>query len=388
MKIGVLIDRLNVGGVEKIAIEQVRALRELGEDAVLVVLSRKAVVEGAFSDLLADIPIEYLEDRLPWFFRFSFKIPFFSFFAFFHLSYPFLIPIVVKKREYDFILSHNTYTSFTALALSKINSIPYIVYIHDPISYIIKKAYPKGPIKWMSVLFVALANILDNLIVLNARFVFTQGDLHYDHLKKILGSAEKLVILTPGHDYVEQLPSFRGEYILAVTAWKEGKELEKLLYLVSEINNARLKIVGKWIHNEYRKKIDVLISKLNLFERVEIIGETTEEKLNSFYREARVVVIINNERGLGMPALEGASNGCTFIIPSECGVARYFKDKEDGFYFTYGDIGTVKQYLEMLLNNERLAYNMGKHGWETVKESYSWRKHVDVILSCMKKSDE
>ena len=385
MKIGVLIDKLNIGGVVKIAIQEVRALKAMNLDATLIVLSRKAGIEEAFSDLLKDIPIEYLEDRLPRFFRFSFKIPFFYFFSFFHLSYPFLIPFVVKKREYDFLLSHNTYTSFTAFTLSKINSIPYIIYVYDPISYIIKKAYPKGPIKWMGVLFVGLANILDKLIVEHADSVLVQGDLHYNHLKKMLGSIEKLVILPPAYNYAEQLATSRGEYILAVSAWKEGKEVENLLQLVSEIEDAHLKIVGKWIHNDYRKRIDIYISKLGLLDRVEIIGETTEEKLNSFYREARVAVIINNERGLGMSALEAASNGCTFIIPSECGICRYFKDKKDGFYFTYGDTNTAKQYLEELLKNERLAYNMGRHAWKTVKEHYGWRKHAEVIIKCMQR---
>jgi len=137
MRIGILIDRLNVGGVEKIAIEEVKALKELNVDATLLVLSRKSVVKDAFKDLLSDIPIVYLDDRLPRIFKFSFKIPFFYFFSFFHLSYPFLIPFVVKKREFDFIISHNTYTSFTAITLSKFNKIPYGVYIWDPISYIL-----------------------------------------------------------------------------------------------------------------------------------------------------------------------------------------------------------------------------------------------------------
>ena len=44
MKIGVLIDRLNFGGVEKIAIEEVAALRKINEDAHLLILRRKAVV--------------------------------------------------------------------------------------------------------------------------------------------------------------------------------------------------------------------------------------------------------------------------------------------------------------------------------------------------------
>jgi len=47
MKIGILIDRLNVGGVEKIAVQEVRALKEMNIDATLLVLSRKTIVKNA-----------------------------------------------------------------------------------------------------------------------------------------------------------------------------------------------------------------------------------------------------------------------------------------------------------------------------------------------------
>jgi len=387
MKIGILIDRLNVGGVEKIAVQEVRALKEMNIDATLLVLSRKTIVKNALSDLLKNVPVEYLEDRLPRIFRFSFKIPFFSFFSFFHLTYPFLLPLVIKKKEYDFLVSHNSYTSFTAFSLSKINLIPYLLYVHDPISYIIQKAYPCGPIKWMNNFFIGLASVLDNLLVKNADLVLVQGDLHFNYLKTIMGTSDKLIFAPAAHDYALQLPYRRGNDILTVTAWKEGKELEKLIQIISEVKNTHLKIVGKWIHLEYRKKIDMLVNKLNLSNRVDIIGAVSEKKLNDFYKKARVVVIMNNERGLGLAALEAASNGCTFIIPSECGISRYFKDQVDGFYFSYGDTDSVKQYLYRVVNNERLAFKMGKHAWQMVKEKYSWKKHVKVILNCINKNE-
>ncbi len=99
IKIGILIDRLNVGGVEKIAIEQVRALRNIGEDAVLIVLRRKAVIEGAFSDILEGVPIEYLDDRLPSWLRGSFNFPIFHFFAFFPFVLSDLITMDVEERR-------------------------------------------------------------------------------------------------------------------------------------------------------------------------------------------------------------------------------------------------------------------------------------------------
>ena len=143
-KIGILIDRLNIGGVEKTAINQVKALNALGFDATLLVLTRRAVVEGAFPDLLQDLPIAYLEDFLPSFCRFSFKIPIAAFFSFFHISYPFLLPFFIPTKEYDYIISHSSYTTFSAITLRIFRKIPYSIYFSVPIYFILTRVFPNN----------------------------------------------------------------------------------------------------------------------------------------------------------------------------------------------------------------------------------------------------
>jgi glycosyltransferase involved in cell wall biosynthesis len=385
MRIGVLIDRLNVGGVEKVAIEEVRAFRDAGIDATLIVLSKKTVAKDAFKDLLVGIPIDYLDNRLPFFLKVSFKIPFFSFFSFFHISYPFLLPWFIKKKEYGILLSHNTYTSFTALTVSLWRAIPYAIFVYDPIEYIIRKAYRHGPIKWMSRPLCFVANSLDRLILNQAKLVFVNGTLHHNHLKKIMANDSKLVILPLGHDVSQKTPGIRGDYVLTATAWKQGKELETLLEVMKEIKGARLVVAGKWLPDQYREKIDRMITDLNLSDRVEIVGEIDEKHLNHLYSKARVTVIVNNERGFGMPALEAAANGCTFVIPNECGVTRYFENKKDGFYFEYGNKDELRNYIIQLMSNERLAYRMGQHALQRVKENYSWKQHTEIVLKYINK---
>src|SRR5262245_12416719 len=124
-KVGVLIDRIVAGGVEKIAIQQTNALVTSGHNATLLVLSRRDNDPDAFREIIQNIPVEYLEDRLPAFMKFSFKVPFFTFFSLFHITYPLLLPFFIKQKEFRYIISHNSYTTFTALTLSLIKNIPY-----------------------------------------------------------------------------------------------------------------------------------------------------------------------------------------------------------------------------------------------------------------------
>lgn len=385
MKIGILIDRLSIGGVEKVAIEEVKTLRKLKENAVLLVLSEKSVVKGALSDMLDGIPIVYLNRRLPKILRFIFKVPFFYFFSFFHLFYPFFIPLVVKKNEFDVILSHNTYTSFTALTLSKFIKVPYAVFIWDPISYILKQAYPSGPIKKLSPILLPLARFLDSLIIRNSIVVFLSSNFHKKYLLELLKQLKINIVLVPqGVDVEKRLKKQRGKHILTLTAWKYGKGLESLIDVVSNIKSAKLRVVGKWIHKGYFLKIKKLIKSKKLTNRIKIIPNPSQVDLRKEYSNARVTVIINREKGFGLPALEAAANGCTFVIPDDCGVADFFKHGIDGYYFKYGDINSMKNYIKKLLSNERLAYNMGKHAWITTKNKYSKKRHVTILLNGIK----
>lgn len=383
MKIGILIDRLNVGGVEKVAIHQVQALRDLGHDAQLLVLRRKALVEDAFEELRAQVPVVYLDDRVPALLRASLRFPFFYFFALFHLTYPFILPWVVKMREFDAILSHNTYTSFTAFALSRFRRIPYVIYVWDPIAFILGKAYSHGPVKRLGFVLLPLGRAIDRVLVNNALSVFVSGDLHYGYLAEITPKS-KLHLLPPGSECAPRLSKTRGHYVLAATAWKEGKQLEGLLEVMAGIDSAELKVAGRWLHKSYRDRIDSLIEQLGLRSRVEIVGEVSEGRLNSLYANARAAVIVNEERGFGLTALEAASNGCTFIIPEGCGATQFFEKDKDGFFFKSGDSVMLGEYIRAVLSSEDRAASMGEHAWRTVSDKYGWSRHAESIVAAVR----
>lgn len=385
MKIAILIDRFNIGGVEKIAIEEVKAFKKIGIQTSLVVLSRKALVKNAFFDLRKDIKVIYLDDRLPSFLKFTFKIPFFYFFSFFHLSYPLIMPFFIKNNEYDFIISHGTYTSFTALTISVWKHIPYAIYIWDPISYILQKAYDNGPIEFIRRYFNFILEGVDGVLVNSAKYVFYSGDSHTHYLESIIKNKQKLKLLPLGYDYAKAISIKKEKYFITVTAWKEGKGLEQLLENFSIWEKAKLVIAGKWLHEGYKKKILAIISQNKLKDKVVITGEVSEKNLQSLYKHALSLIIVNNEKGFGMPALESAANGCTFIIPTDCGVTKYFKKDIDGFFYKYNDIVQVERYIRFLLKKPTVAGKMGKHAWQKVKNHYSWINHVEKIKSIINK---
>lgn len=382
IKIGVLIDRVIPGGAEKIAIKQVQTFRELGYDARLLVINKvdKKGMEGKpFLDILGEIPIDYLSDRIPKILRFDFKIPFFSFFSFFHFSYPFLIPFGVKRKEFDIIISHGTYTCFTAMALAKRRDIPYAAYIWDPVTYILRKGYPKGPIKFLGFILSPIALFLDKQILKNASFLLVGGRAHNEYFQKI--SHKEIHVIPPSYNPIPNLLSKRGDYFLAVTAWKPGKDPEFFFKLMKYFSKFKLRLAGSWLSKEYKEEYEKGVIACGLAKQIEVLGAVSEKKLVELYSKARVLVQINDDRGFGMPALEAAACGCPFVIPKGQGVCELFEDKVDGFFIKERDWDQIVETLSLLISNERISWKMGSHAWKVVCEKYSWRKHIERLLS-------
>ena len=378
-----MIDQIHSGGVEKIAIQQVYALNNIGTPASLVVLRETDITNHPFSDLLQKVPIVFLDSRLPAFLKISFKFPAFSFFSLFHLSYPLLLPWVVKREEFSIFLSHGTYTTFTSLALRAFKKIPFAVLIWDPTAYILEKAYSQGPIRILRSLLLPLAKLVDYLVVFKASVVLVAGGANIPYLKKL--GVKRIDKLYPGINPAKEILQERGDFILMVTAWKEGKNPEYNLDLIEKLPSTKLVMAGSWypenLQEEFRKKV---VAR-NLESRVIITGSLSELELNHLYTTARVFVQTNDDRGFGMPALEAASQGCPFIIPESQGVGELFTDGQEGFFTKERDTKQVLEKLTMLLNDKKKATIMGRHGWEKVINNYSWEKHALTLVGELSK---
>lgn len=384
MKIGILIDRLNVGGVEKIALEEVIALRKAGVNAELIVLRKKGVVDNAFEDLRKDVPITFLDQRLPRFFRLSFSLPLFHFFSTFHITYPLILPFVVKRGEYDYLISHGTYTTLSAVSLKKTRKIHFSAFIWDPATYILDRVYKKTTQPAIFKILKFFASRLDKFIINNSDQILVGGDAHNSAIKKINPKKSINIIYPSVHPVKKQRD--KKHYILMATAWKKGKNPEYILEVAPHIGNIPIRMAGKWLDPEYKIEFEERVKKHNLTDKIDVVGEVSEKQLSDLYAEALLVLQTNDDRGFGMPALEAAGKATTFIIPKGQGVCKLFEDRKHGYYTKERDTKKITELIHQLTENPDTAKKMGKEAWKKVIDSYSWGQHAEQLIEVVKKS--
>ncbi len=379
MRIAIVLDQIAKGGTAKLAIEEVRELSRLGHDAELLVLFDNK--EKIFCDLLEGIRVRSIWKEIPPVLRFNFKIPFFSFFSFFHISGIFILPFIIKKKEYDFILGHLSYTCLCISLASKVKRIPYIAYIHDSVSYIFRKVYLKGRNKFLFQLIYPFAVLSDMIILRNAFAVCKQARFETDYIERL---ANKKMFIVPPSTYRRKklIPETRGDNLIAFTKWDFSKNFSFLIELMKHLPSQKLFVAGLWHPEDYLIKIKQAVEKERLEDRIIFLGPLEEKGIEELFNSARVLIHPLFE-AWGSSLYEAACNGLTFVAPKGCGISEYLFHEKDAFYAIQDDLKGYLYYINKLIADKDLAYRMGRQAWLDI-EKIDIENHVIMLISIMK----
>ena len=374
-KIGILIDQLIIGGVQKIALEDARALKKMGHGVKLLVLMRKGY-QNKFKDFSKGVDIRFLSDSYPTPLKHSIKFPIFSFFSTLHILSPFLAPFTIKKNEYDIIVSHGTTTCFTAQRLKKTRGIPYLALIHDPMNYILKVAYQNSSLRLLIPILKPFLKYLEKNLINDSEEVLLLSKLHQGYISKTYKT--KTTILPAATRVTYKLPRNYRNFILASTRWETNKNPELFLQIARQIPNAKVIIAGTWSNSDEFIKFKNEIKKQKLLSQIRLHPYIPEDELIKLYQGARVFIHPIKE-AFSMGGLEAAVNGCPIIIPQGSGITNYLQNGTDGIFIKNPTNKNFIKATKAIWQNPSLATKMGALARSKV-QNFSWENHAKKLL--------
>lgn len=375
MKIAVFIDQFSPGATPKWVGVQVKHFRELGHEAEVVSIMEGGLPEGSyqFQTFLDGVPIRYLSREFPLIKIFNFKLPMFAFFSAYHLASAFLISRMIKNKEYDVVIAHASLTCFIAQRLWKSRKIPYVALMWDPISYIITRVYSRWLPKKVTKYLARLALHFDKVIADNSLVTVTAAEPQIKLIKTF--ASKDVEFLYPGCFPIEQLPEKRGDYLLAIDRWDVGMPPHILLDVMERLSRkVELRVAGFWWPDKFRQSFIKLRDEKGLTDQVKVLGPVSEEELNELYLNARALVY-PRDMYVCIPALEAAGYGCPMVMPK--GTAL-FTHGVNSLFPAEGDIDQYAEYVDRLVNDERLAWTMGYEAWKIAREN-TWEHHANKL---------
>lgn len=374
LNITILIDQLIAGGVQKTAIEEVKNLTKMGYNTKLLVLT-KTGFSYKNKELAKNIDFEFLSDRYPKILQNNFKIPYFKFLTFLHLLTPFLAIFYIKRNETNLIISHGTTTSFTTLALSHFNKIPYFIIVYDPLIYILEKVYKNTPLKYIFPPTKLLCSFIERKIIANSVSCFVISSLHFKYLKSTYNIKPTIIYL--GINPPKKIPKNYGDKILLLGRWEKEKNIEEVLDLASQIPNSQFIIAGSWTDQSYLNWFKNEIKHRKISRQIEIITHFEEKDLLKIIQKSSFWIHLNLE-AFSLSALEAASYGLPIILPKESGVSELFQNGKHGFFPKNNDKKAFLEHVDFLKANKNIARQMGKNAAK-VTRIYTWQKHTKIL---------
>jgi glycosyltransferase involved in cell wall biosynthesis len=142
------------------------------------------------------------------------------------------------------------------------------------------------------------------------------------------------------------------------------------------IPNVRLVIVGDGMAS-YVDKIKALASRLGIDRATQFVGEVRD--VGSYYRQFVALAVPSFAEGFGLVYIEAAIYGIPAIGTSDGGASEIIEDGVTGFIVAPDNPEKLAKVMLTILENPKLAKEMGKCAKESVLNLFSPEKHIKGI---------
>ncbi len=116
-----------------------------------------------------------------------------------------------------------------------------------------------------------------------------------------------------------------------------------------------------------------------LWDSVRFTGWVSAAQVQSFYREADVLVIPSWYEMFGVVLLEGMLHGLAVVAADAGGPSAVLEDGVTGILFPPGDIAALVQSLDRVLESPQLRWTLGRHAALEVQRKWLWSRVVGGI---------
>lgn len=172
--------------------------------------------------------------------------------------------------------------------------------------------------------------------------------------------------------------------ILTVSRFYPRKGFQTVIRALNLLKEENPEILIKYYiigTGEEKSKIEKLVKKLNLKDRVSFLGFVSERLKNEFYKMADLFVLVPEVKkgsieGFGIVYLEANFFKVPVIGSYSGGVKIAVKDGKTGFLIKPNNEKKLKEKMVFLYQHEKLRKELGELGHKRVLKKFDWDKNA------------
>lgn len=180
--------------------------------------------------------------------------------------------------------------------------------------------------------------------------------------------------LTPSMNDRSTVPLF--SYLGRLKRYKRVDIVVKAFAML-DARDARLEIAGK---GDDRDRLEVLVAKLNIDDRVRFLGYITEEEKRALLRRSWATVLASPKEGWGISNLESAACGTPVIAADSPGIRESVVNGDTGFLVPGSDVAAYAAAMRGLLDSPELVTTLGVNA-RRFAETFTWERAAEETLA-------
>lgn len=173
----------------------------------------------------------------------------------------------------------------------------------------------------------------------------------------------------------------RPERILFAGSVDERKNALDLLRALARVRelypDVELHVAGRENSASYGRALRDYVADHGLAENVVFRGLLTHEQMLEAYSEAAIVALTSRQETQPMAVIEGMASGKPVVATRVGGVTDLVSDGRTGFVVELGDIDSLAERIESLLQDERLRRRIGA----AAREAASARFRIGTVAA-------
>jgi len=175
--------------------------------------------------------------------------------------------------------------------------------------------------------------------------------------------------------------------LLTVCVLMPRRRLEDVIramrMLVDEGRDVTYLVVGRTsVSPDYTQFVQAEVATCNLGERVQFVGEVSEDELGDYYHACDAFVWAADEnQSWGMAGMEAMAAGKPVIVSRANGLAEALEDGQTALLVTPRSPVAIADAVKRLMGDAVRANSVANQGRRLVRERYSWRRHAEEMMA-------
>lgn len=275
-------------------------------------------------------------------------------------AYPYLgEPDVLLINNYDIIISNTIAT--IEFALFAVKHKPVIMWVHESADYSSKKNYES--------LINNAGHLLESDLLQKTQVLCVSSRCKNAFCQTFKCKDPTIVPIAIGDRATPKISLNRRIVFAMVGYFREDKNQKQFLEAAESFKNkCEFWLVGNALDKEYLNELKPLIDKE---ENVLWMGEYSYSEMPSLYNKIDVVVCASYEESLSITIVEGMMHSKICITTDRTGIADYIEDGVNGFICKTGDMKSLKEKMQYVIDHFDELDDMRKKARETYEKYFT-----------------